>query len=419
MEIRKRALPTRRCGARTRAGGSCNKSAGAGTPHSGFGRCALHGGCTPDHIKHAALQQAMEFVTGALGHETDVDPLDATLMAVRLAAGAVGYWRHQLAETQQDGGRPTDTQIEGLPSPTPDGAITEALNALGTWCRASGENIAHVGAGELLAAGQAFGQIVALATEQDLEAGDAGAALELLRAAEHQADTASTRAESAAQAGTQRLSERVRLEAQISEEADQIAVLSELVKEPRADRFGEYIIEQTLTVLSSDELMRISDQRYSLVSGEGEFAVVDHANADEQRSVKTLSGGETFLASLALALALSRHVGSLASEGLGTKLEPVFIDEGFGALAPATLEDVIDALERLREDDLVVGVISHVPELAQRIQTGLEARKADGGSRHAGFKRTQRCEISDFSRGKRIHDVLNTELDGQCELLIP
>jgi len=108
--------------------------------------------------------------------------------------------------------------------------------------------------------------------------------------------------------------------------------------------------------------------------------VIDHANADERRSVKTLSSGETFLASLALALALSRHVGSLATEGLGTKLEAVLRDEGFGSLDPATLEDVIDALERLRADDLVVGVISHVPELAQRIQTGLEVRKEEGRS---------------------------------------
>ena len=112
-----------------------------------------------------------------------------------------------------------------------------------------------------------------------------------------------------------------------------------------------------------------------------EFQVVDRANADESRSVKTLSGGETFLASLALALALSRHVGELAGDGMGAKLESVFIDEGFGTLDPATLDEVIDALERLRADELVVGVISHVPELAQRIQSGLTVQEVDGHSR--------------------------------------
>ena len=95
---------------------------------------------------------------------------------------------------------------------------------------------------------------------------------------------------------------------------------------------------------------RISGGRYSLSPAGDEFKVVDHHNADERRSVKTLSGGETFLASLALALALSRHVGELASEGMGAKLESVFIDEGFGTLDPATLDEVIDALERLRAD---------------------------------------------------------------------
>ena len=98
-------------------------------------------------------------------------------------------------------------------------------------------------------------------------------------------------------------------------------------------------------------------------------------NADEQRSVKTLSGGETFMASLSLALALSKHVSDLAGEGLGAHLEAVFIDEGFGSLDPETLEEVIDALERLREDDLLIGVISHVPALAERIRVGLQVRK--------------------------------------------
>jgi DNA repair protein SbcC/Rad50 len=174
------------------------------------------------------------------------------------------------------------------------------------------------------------------------------------------------------------------MEERVRDEREQIAVLGELANELRADRFGEYIVEETLLLLAahaSEELLRISDGRYSLVPADGDFRVIDHANADEQRSVKTLSGGETFLASLSLALALSRHVGELATEGLGAKLEAVFIDEGFGTLDPETLEEVIDALERLRADDLVVGVISHVPALAERVRAGLEVRKEEGRSR--------------------------------------
>jgi exonuclease SbcC len=65
---------------------------------------------------------------------------------------------------------------------------------------------------------------------------------------------------------------------------------------------------------------------------------------------------------------------------MGAKLQTVFIDEGFGTLDPETLEDVVDALERLREGNLLVGVISHVPLLSQRIRAGLKVEKAGGWS---------------------------------------
>jgi hypothetical protein len=98
MEDGKRALPAKRCGARTRSDGECRKSAGWGTPHLGRGRCSLHGGCTPDHVKHAAREEALDFARNALGAEVADDPLDALLQAVRLASGAVAYWRLQLHE---------------------------------------------------------------------------------------------------------------------------------------------------------------------------------------------------------------------------------------------------------------------------------------------------------------------------------
>jgi exonuclease SbcC len=84
------------------------------------------------------------------------------------------------------------------------------------------------------------------------------------------------------------------------------------------------------------------------------------------------------MASLSLALALSQHVGELATEGMGAKLEAVFIDEGFGALDDETLEEVIDVLERLREGELMVGVITHVKALAERIPDGVRVETADG-----------------------------------------
>lgn len=226
-------------------------------------------------------------------------------------------------------------------------------------------------------------QIMKISAEHEGAASDADRAVTELRASERSARDVVSNAESAEGETKRRLAERVDMEATIKQEKAQIAVLAELVAELRGDRFGDYIVTETLQLLAahaSQELLRISDGRYSLVSEDGDFEVVDHANADERRSVKTLSGGETFLASLALALALSRHVGDLASDGLGAKLEAVFIDEGFGTLDPETLDEVIDALERLRAEDLMVGVISHVPELGERVRSGLEVHKQQGRS---------------------------------------
>jgi len=82
--------------------------------------------------------------------------------------------------------------------------------------------------------------------------------------------------------------------------------------------------------------------------------------------VRTLSGGETFQASLALALALSAQLSSLAASG-AARLDSIFLDEGFGTLDEATLETVAETLENLAHGDRMVGVITHVGALAERI----------------------------------------------------
>jgi len=152
----------------------------------------------------------------------------------------------------------------------------------------------------------------------------------------------------------------------------------------RSDRFVEFVIGeslQQLALIASQQLRDISGQRYSLSVDGSDFRVVDHANADEERSVATLSGGETFLASLALALALSRGLATLAGHSAAARLDALFIDEGFGTLDPETLEVAVDALERLQEGDRMVGVITHVPLLAERIPTGLRVEPGKNGSR--------------------------------------
>jgi len=105
---------------------------------------------------------------------------------------------------------------------------------------------------------------------------------------------------------------------------------------------------------------------------------VDTWNGDEERSVRTLSGGETFLASLSLALALSEQVRSLSVTERAT-LDSLFLDEGFGTLDPETLRTVVDAIEQLAGDGRLVGVITHVRELAEQFPR-LEVRKSQRGS---------------------------------------
>ena len=106
--------------------------------------------------------------------------------------------------------------------------------------------------------------------------------------------------------------------------------------------------------------------------------VVDHYNGTE-RSVKTLSGGESFKASLSLALGLSDEIQASAG---GIQLDTMFVDEGFGSLDEESLQQAMRALSGLAEGNRLVGIISHVPELREKIDRQIIVRKdRSGGSR--------------------------------------
>ena len=124
--------------------------------------------------------------------------------------------------------------------------------------------------------------------------------------------------------------------------------------------FERWLMEQVLNQLcvgASRELLKLSSGAYSLDLNErNDFLVTDHRNANERRPVKTLSGGETFLASLSLALALSEHLLDLAVSG-AARLEALFLDEGFGTLDSDTLDVVISAIEELGSHGRMVGVV--------------------------------------------------------------
>jgi exonuclease SbcC len=138
----------------------------------------------------------------------------------------------------------------------------------------------------------------------------------------------------------------------------------------RSDQFPRWLVASALDTLVADasrNLAELSGGQFALVHAGGEFQVVDHADADARRPVKTLSGGETFQASLALALALSEQLATLAAAG-APRLDSIFLDEGFGTLDEANLEIVAATLENLASiGDRMVGVITHVPALAERV----------------------------------------------------
>jgi exonuclease SbcC len=189
---------------------------------------------------------------------------------------------------------------------------------------------------------------------------------------------------------------RHRLEdwAPLREQHRTVADLAALVEGKSADnplrmRLAAYVLAERLRQVvdaANERLARMSDERYALEHsddrGFGEqrgglsLRVRDDWNG-ERRDPATLSGGETFVVSLALALGLADTV---AHEAGGTDIDTLFIDEGFGSLDADTLEDVMDTLDSLRDGGRVVGLVSHVPELRSRISTQLEVTKGRTGS---------------------------------------
>ena len=168
--------------------------------------------------------------------------------------------------------------------------------------------------------------------------------------------------------------------AELIEHERQQFIFDQLAKDLRSDYFQAFLLEETLTGLVRDasaQLMRLTGERYGLFFEEERIFVIDHDNAAERRGIETLSGGETFLASLALALALSEQVQKIAG---AVHLDCLFIDEGFGALDPETLRTVSDTIRALQVGGRMVGVITHVPEIKDEFDQRLLVEKKEGVS---------------------------------------
>jgi len=223
---------------------------------------------------------------------------------------------------------------------------------------------------ERVAAARAGARELASRLSADLAAGGVELAPEAVAA---RAVTAVARALERSRAETSRIADRraqaAGLAGRRDAARDEQQVARQLGDLLRSNRFPQWLVTAAVDELvaeASVNLAGLTSNQFDLTHEAGEFYVVDHADADSRRSVRTLSGGETFQASLALALALSSQMSTLAAAG-AARLDSIFLDEGFGTLDPETLDVVAGTLETLAEGQRMVGVITHVAALAERV----------------------------------------------------
>ena len=177
--------------------------------------------------------------------------------------------------------------------------------------------------------------------------------------------------------------------------ATRTEIQAELARLLQDAQFVGHVIERRqrqLLIVASEILGSMSGEAYGFAE---DFEIVDRSTA-QPRPTRTLSGGETFLASLALALALVEIAGRS-----GTQLDALFLDEGFGSLDASALDEALSALELQAGGGRLVAVVSHVRAVAERIETVLEVTRTAAGSR------------ADWRAGADRELMLTAELEGR------
>ncbi|MGH8925367.1 MAG: AAA family ATPase [Acidimicrobiia bacterium] len=172
--------------------------------------------------------------------------------------------------------------------------------------------------------------------------------------------------------------------ARCTQEREEAAADKELARQLtlvlRADKFRKWLFDEVFAALVSGANKLLADLtrgQYQLAMAGRDFEVIDHLSAGNRRSVKTLSGGETFLVSLALAIALAEEVATSAG-AIG--LDSFFLDEGFGTLDAESLEVVAGVIADLGAQGKLVGIVTHVAELAEQMPVRYEIRKGAQGA---------------------------------------
>ena len=167
------------------------------------------------------------------------------------------------------------------------------------------------------------------------------------------------------------LEKKKKIKSEYDEVSNDYRLLDEIDRIIQGNKFVEYVATNHLKYIAleaSKRLSTITNGRYALEINDAlEFVMRDNFNGGERRGVDTLSGGETFLTSLSLALALSSQIQMKGN----APLEFFFLDEGFGSLDVELLDTVMESLEKLHSSNLSIGIISHVEELKNRVPVKL------------------------------------------------
>ncbi|GAA1811244.1 SMC family ATPase [Planosporangium flavigriseum] len=294
----------------------------------------------------------------------------------RAATTAAGRAEEKVRAAWRDFDRVRDDLARLGPPPADRDDLAGAWTALAGWTAA--ELLRRQGTRAEVAASVADASRVADAVRDRLSslfaAADAGKPTDDPSRA---AAVAVERAEAALRRVEERRADAARLREQRATHEREAQVAKALATHLRANNFERWLLEEALDSLvdgASLILRELSGGQYDLGHDKGEFFVVDHHDAGLRRAVRTLSGGETFQASLALALALSEQLAGLSTAS--ASLESIVLDEGFGTLDATTLDTVTATLENLAaRGERMVGVVTHVSALAERIPVRFEVRK--------------------------------------------
>ena len=324
--------------------------------------------------RHAALDERARQAADLL------DALDAE----RTTAADAGRRRHELDLALAEHGLDDDTARDAW---CPPPLVRDLERRV----------LAHTTAAARVAAGLADPEIAALPEDVETDlAGAQGTELAARRAAsdaEGRAQVAASRAEAAAEGAALVRRAADALDAAVAA-AGPVTRMANLASGTGSDNaqalsLATYVLGrrfEDVVAAANERLAVMSDGRYELVrSDEKEdvrtraiglaMRVVDH-RTERARDPRTLSGGETFYVSLCLALGMADVV---TAEAGGVELGTLFVDEGFGALDPHVLDQVLAELGRLRHGGRVVGIVSHVEALKQAVADRIEVRPTPGG----------------------------------------